>query len=55
MARQEFMKGIRLQPFSLRTAAALLAILDTHLNTNIFGRLAAELPFAFTPSGRGTI
>jgi glycosyltransferase involved in cell wall biosynthesis len=50
MARGEFIKGIRLEPFSLKTLAALLAIFDTHLKTNVFGRLAAGLPINLKPS-----
>ena len=55
MAKREFIKGIRLEPFSVKTLAALLAIFDTHLKTNFFGRLAAGLPIDLKPSGRRII
>lgn len=52
LARKEFIKGIRLEPFSLKSIAALLAIFDIHAKTTLFGRLASGLPIALMPSER---
>jgi glycosyltransferase involved in cell wall biosynthesis len=52
LARREFIKGIKLEPFSLKSIAALLAIFDSHARTNLFGRLASGLPIHLKPLRR---
>lgn len=49
LARREFIKGIRLEPFSIKSIAALLAIFDIHARTSWFGRLASSLPIDLKP------
>lgn len=52
LARREFIEGIKLEPFSLKSIAALLAIFDSHAKTNLFGRLASGLPINLKPLRR---
>ena len=52
LALREFIEVIKLEPFTFKTLAALLAIFDIHANTNFFGRLAGGLPINLTPSRR---
>ena len=52
LARRELSKGIRLQPFSLKTVAALLAIFDIHARTNFFSRAASTPRINLKPSSR---
>ena len=52
IARREFIKGIRLEPFSLRTMASLLMLLDIHAHTKLFPRKAAFIDIELKPSSQ---
>jgi len=52
IARREFIKGIRLEPFSLRTMASLLMLFDIHAHTKFFPRIAAFIDIELKPSSQ---
>jgi glycosyltransferase involved in cell wall biosynthesis len=50
MARRAFVKGIRLEPFSLRTIASLLMLFDINANTKFFPKIATFMNIRLHPS-----
>ncbi len=52
MAGREFIKGIRLEPFSLRTIASLMMLFDIHAHTKYFPRIAAFINIGLKPSNQ---
>ena len=50
LARQEFIKAIKFEPFSLRTIASLLMLFDIHAHTKFFPRIAAFINIGLKPS-----
>jgi glycosyltransferase involved in cell wall biosynthesis len=52
MARREFIKAMRLEPFSLRTIASLMMLFDIHAHTTFFPRVAGFINVGLKPSRR---
>jgi hypothetical protein len=50
LARREFIKAIKLEPFSLRTLASLLMLFDIRAHTKFFPRIAAFINIGLKPS-----
>lgn len=50
MARREFIKAIKLEPFSLRTIASLMMLFDIHAHTKFFPKIAAFINIGLKPS-----
>jgi len=50
LARREFIKAIKLEPFSLRAIASLLMLFDIHAHTNLFPIIAAFINIGLKPS-----
>jgi glycosyltransferase involved in cell wall biosynthesis len=55
MARREFIKTIKLEPFSLRTIASLMMLFDIHAHTKLFSRIAALINIDLKPSKQPSI
>jgi glycosyltransferase involved in cell wall biosynthesis len=49
LARREFIKVIKLEPFSLRTVASLMMLFDIHAHTKFFLRIAAFINIGLKP------
>jgi glycosyltransferase involved in cell wall biosynthesis len=52
LARQEFLKAIKLEPFSLRTIASLMMLFDLRAHTKFFSRIAAFMDIELKPSNQ---
>jgi glycosyltransferase involved in cell wall biosynthesis len=50
LARREFIKAIKLEPFSPRTIASLLMLFDIHAHTKFFPRIATFINIGLLPS-----
>jgi len=54
LARREFIKAIKLEPFSFRTIASLLMLFDIHAHTKFFPRIAAFINIGLKPSKKSS-
>jgi glycosyltransferase involved in cell wall biosynthesis len=52
IARREFIKAIKLEPFSLRAIASLMMLFDIHAHTTFFPRVAGFINVGLKPSKR---